>query len=311
MCRLFGFRSIVQSQVHQSLVHTENALLRQSEKHPDGWGVAYYDAGVPHLIKSAQSAFQDGLYRRVSAMVSSQTVLAHIRKATAGEPSFANAHPFQYGHWVFAHNGKIGRFQALRPQILGKISPALRGRILGDTDSECFFFLILTHLSRRIDLHETFAHCDDIAAAAAGAIQELCEISGGMDPSGSCHEESTLLTFILTDGVNLIAHQGGKELHVSTYKLHCSKRQKCPYFHPVCENPSLDGRVNHVLIASEPLQGENIWHPMQFGEMLGVDSHMYLHRYSRDRIAETSTRDQQLKGRRAKPLATQSRAAFC
>ncbi len=290
MCRLFGFRSHIKSQVHQSLVQTENALLRQSEKHPDGWGVAYYEAGVPHLVKSAQSAFEDGLYRRVSAMVSSQTVLAHIRKATAGAPSFANAHPFQYGHWVFAHNGKIGQFASLRSQIIAKISPALRGRILGETDSECFFFLILTHLSRRIDLHEAFAPWDAIAAAAQDAIHELCALAGEMDPSGSCHEESTLLTFILTDGMNLIAHQGGKELHISTYKARCSQRQACPHLHPVCEQATLDGRVNHVLIASEPLQGENIWQALEFGEMLGVDHEMHLRRYSRGRIAGTVTR---------------------
>ena len=52
MCRLFGFKSIINSQVHKSLVHTDNAFASQSTKHPDGWGVAYYREDVPHLIKS-------------------------------------------------------------------------------------------------------------------------------------------------------------------------------------------------------------------------------------------------------------------
>ena len=40
MCRLFGFRSVIKSQMHRSLVSADNALVRQSEQHPDGWGVA-------------------------------------------------------------------------------------------------------------------------------------------------------------------------------------------------------------------------------------------------------------------------------
>ena len=74
MCRLFGFRSVIQSQVHRSLVSADNALLLQSSDHPDGWGVAYYQEGSPHLIKSASTAIDDHLFRRVSGIVSSQTV---------------------------------------------------------------------------------------------------------------------------------------------------------------------------------------------------------------------------------------------
>ena len=45
MCRLFGFRSVIPSQMHRSLIAADNALGRQSERHPDGWGVAYYVDG--------------------------------------------------------------------------------------------------------------------------------------------------------------------------------------------------------------------------------------------------------------------------
>jgi hypothetical protein len=38
MCRIFGFRSVIQSQVHRSLVSADNALMIQGERHPDGWG---------------------------------------------------------------------------------------------------------------------------------------------------------------------------------------------------------------------------------------------------------------------------------
>ncbi|MDQ3234010.1 MAG: class II glutamine amidotransferase, partial [Pseudobdellovibrionaceae bacterium] len=244
---------------------------------------AYYQADVPQIVKSGSTASKDGLYRRVSSLVTSRTVLAHIRKATTGEPSFVNSHPFQYGQWVFAHNGKIGRFDAIKSQIMARIDPSLRANILGETDSEHIFFLILTHMSRRMNLHHKAAHLHDIAAAAQEAIDEIGELTGGMSRCPSSDEDPTFLTFILTDGFNMLAHQGGKELHISTYKKQCSQRVDCPYLSPVCENPSLNGRVNHVIIASEPLQGENIWYPLGFGELIGVDESMRLHQFPRFR----------------------------
>jgi glutamine amidotransferase len=279
MCRLFGFRAVEQSQVHQSLVHAENALLRQSENHRDGWGVAYYPSHAPHIVKSANTACDDELYRHVSTLVRSRTVLAHIRKATAGEPALLNTHPFQYGRWVFAHNGKIGRFDSVRPLLLARIAPDLRASIQGETDSECIFYLILTHLSRRVQLHQSTNPLHDIVDAVHSALREICELTGGMSLDDSNAEDSTFLTFILTDGDNMLAHQGGKELHFSTYKNRCSQRQACPYWNSSCENPSPDGQVNHFILASEPLQGENVWYPLGFGELLGVDSRLRVHRF--------------------------------
>ena len=101
MCRLFGFRSVITSRVHSSLVHAENALVNQSEKHPDGWGIAFYVDKSPHLIRSSKKAIGDKLFEQVSGVVSAQTVVAHIRKATQGSFNILNAHPFQYGKWIF------------------------------------------------------------------------------------------------------------------------------------------------------------------------------------------------------------------
>ena len=56
MCRLFGFRSVIPSQVHRSLLSADNALGTQSSQHPDGWGVAFYVDGSPHLTKSPSTA---------------------------------------------------------------------------------------------------------------------------------------------------------------------------------------------------------------------------------------------------------------
>ena len=74
MCRLFAFRSVVPSQVHRSLVEAEGALGPLSAEHKDGWGVAFYAEGAPHLTRSTQQALGDQLFHRLSGVVSSHTV---------------------------------------------------------------------------------------------------------------------------------------------------------------------------------------------------------------------------------------------
>ena len=271
MCRLFGFRSVIQSQVHRSLVQADNALCGLSEQHPDGWGVAYYVDGTPHLMRSACSALSDRVFQRVSGVVASETVLAHVRKATKGAITVLNCHPFQHGRWVFAHNGDIPTFAAHRAELLSQVSPRLSRYILGETDSEVIFFLVLTQLLRYGSLDSRFA-LSDVSSALTRAlcnVREVCDAPGTDTPS--------LLTCILTDGATMVGHQGGKELHYSTYKTRCADRQVCKSLAPACEAPTLDGFVNHMIFSSQPLSGDNIWHPMSEGDIVGVDARMRLY----------------------------------
>ncbi len=276
MCRLFGFRSVILSQVHKSLVEAENALQGQSERHPDGWGVAYYQAGAPHVIKSKESALDDHLFRKVSGIVSSQTVVAHIRRSTQGEHSILNTHPFQFGQWIFAHNGNIKDFPQHRSTLVAKINPALRRFILGDTDSEVLFYLILSHLAERTDLSAPNIAYATVKQAVQTALNEVQQLVGNYCPTEDYGNKETYLTFILTNGHTMLAHQGGQRLHWSTWKNQCSERSTCPSFAPACEAKTVDGLVNHLIFTSEPLHGENVWNEMSCGEIIGVDEKMRL-----------------------------------
>ncbi len=278
MCRLFGFRSVIQSQVHRSLVDAENALQGQSELHPDGWGVAYYQAGAPHVIKSKESALDDHLFKRVSGIVSAQTVVAHIRRATQGNHTILNAHPFQFGQWIFAHNGNIKDFDQHRDHLLSMIAPPLRRFILGDTDSEVLFYLLLTNLSTKVDLAAFNPDYELIKEACETTLKDIQSLVGNFYHEEGKGGTETYLTFILTNGHSMIAHQGGQRLHWSTWKNRCSERDTCPSFAPACEKATEDGFVNHLIFTSEPLQGENIWNEMKLGEFIGVDGRMRLKR---------------------------------
>jgi glutamine amidotransferase len=283
MCRLFGFRSVIPSQVHRSLVDCENALVHQSEQHPDGWGVAYYVSKVPHVIKSARTAVADSLFQRVSGIVSSQTVVAHLRRATTGQISMVNCHPFQYGNWIFAHNGQIPDFEEYREAFLERLMPELRRFVLGDTDSEVLFYLLLSHMSERSALDDPGPSVDPLVEAVEATVEDVHEITGE-DCYRSQSKEELYLSFLLTNGSTMVSHQGGKPLYYSTHKTRCPERELCPSFSKVCEMAVDSGRVNHMIFSSEPLSGDNVWQEMTPGQIVAVDRGMHLHIQNEPRL---------------------------
>ena len=276
MCRLFGFRSIIRSQVHRSLVAADNALGQQSERHPDGWGVAFYVDDSPHVTRMPLTALEDHLFHRLSGVVSSETVIAHVRKATQGNNSVLNCHPFQFGKWTFAHNGDIPDFSSKRDRLVAEIAPRLRRFILGDTDSEVVFFLLMSQLQRYGPLRNPH-QVQDVIAAVRDTIRQVRAVcdDGDGDPC--------LLTFLASDGKTLVATQGGKELYWSTYKTRCADRDECPHLATECEAPSQTGFINHLLFSSEIIAGDNVWTALEPGDIVGVDWRMRLTRAHVDR----------------------------
>jgi glutamine amidotransferase len=278
MCRLFTFRSVIRSRVHRSLVEAENALGTQSTRHPDGWGVAYYIDGAPHLTRSPATAVADHLFHRLSGVVSSETVVAHVRKATHGDNSVLNCHPFQFGRWVFAHNGDIPNFHEIREELMGDICEHLRPFVLGETDSEAIFFLLLSELGMKVS-----GGCSPSATEVMSAMRRVVAKVKALSPGTP--EKPLFLTMVLTDGELMVALQGGKELRFSTHKTRCSDRDTCSFLAPECEAATDTGKVNHLLLSSEIIHGENVWTDLQPGEMIGVDRDMNLLRAEIDRYA--------------------------
>ena len=286
MCRLFGFRSVIPSQVHQSLLDADNALGHQSVRHPDGWGVAYYVNGAPHLIRSCETALSDSLFHRVSGVVASETVVAHVRKATQGGKSVLNCHPFQHGKWVFAHNGDVENFDEVRALLTNDVYPKFRRFILGDTDSEVIFALFLSRLSEfgPIDGRPSVDHVVDALTETIKRVRAVADRDG--------LTELARLSCVVTDGDILVAHQGGKELYWSTHKSRSPDRNVCAYSDPKCEAPSKTGAVNHLIISSEPLGGTNVWSEMVVGEFIAVDARMkMIHRLDPWVVPSLSTKE--------------------
>lgn len=275
MCRIFGFRSVLFSKVHSSLVSAENALMGQSSRHPDGWGLVYYIADTPHVVKSTVTAESDFLFKHVSGIVTSQTVLAHIRKATHGKLTLLNTHPFQYGRWTFAHNGNIKNFDLVKKNLLEEVSKEMRPFCLGETDSEVIFHLILTYINKLFPLHDPQPDLNLVMQGISNAMVRICEIVGELSIKETGVPTENYLTFVLSNGPIMIAMNGGMSLYFSTHKKKCPERENCGSLAPWCEAlPQGEMNVNHLIISSEPLQGENVWFKMEPGKLVGVDSSM-------------------------------------
>jgi predicted glutamine amidotransferase len=273
MCRIFGFRSVIPSKVHKSLLIAENSLCSQSQRHPDGWGVAYYIQESPHLIRSISKAIDDQLFQQVSGLVSSETVVAHLRKATHGDLNILNTHPFQYGKWVFVHNGHIPQFESIKFKLQAVVPEHMKRFILGSTDSETLFYYFLSYMMKVVKIGESVP-VDLVMHSLRLAMDDLKLLIGDHATEDSDSLDKNYLTFLLTNGETMVAYQGGKNLNYSTYKSKCSERNECQFHQHTCENPDEGKVVQHIVFSSEDVKNENIWNRMSPGDFVGVDRRM-------------------------------------
>ena len=133
-----------------------------------------------------------------------------------------NTHPFQFGHWVFAHNGNIENFDSIRHKLLDYISDSFVPYILGSTDSELIFFIILSELEKEQDILSDTIQYQKLRDACHRSIEKIVNLVGKLyDDSDS--PEKSFLTFLITNGDNMIGFNGGKDLFTQPIKQDAPK----------------------------------------------------------------------------------------
>jgi glutamine amidotransferase len=257
MCRLFGFRSAASERVHDALVLERNSLRRQSLEHPDGWGIAsWQDCGLPQVARGLGAAHLDPEFERVSSAVQARTVLAHLRLASVGSVKLDNAHPFTHDRWAFAHNGTLHAFDRHRAAIEALIAPAYR-TFRGETDSERCFALFLTRLSSRVDPLGA-ATLQDVQWALATVMDEVARITDVDVGTG----KRSAMNFLVTDGELLAATRRDRTLFLAAESAESV---------PVRERPVTGAHLFALEIASEELQGADVWHEVPQDGVIGID----------------------------------------
>ncbi|MDO5687037.1 MAG: class II glutamine amidotransferase [Neisseria sp.] len=186
MCQLLGMNCNVPTDI----VFSFEGFRRRggvTDHHADGFGIAFFEERGVRLFQDNTACATSPVADLVRDYpISSKNVLAHIRKATQGQVSLANTHPFMremWGqYWLFAHNGNLKNFTPPQGEYY---------RPVGNTDSEAAFCFILEALRRK------FATPPSVEAVFA----EVARL---------CHELRAfgLLNFMLSNGEWLLVHCG-------------------------------------------------------------------------------------------------------
>jgi predicted glutamine amidotransferase len=169
MCRLLAYASRTPVTLTDLFGPEELAeFVALSRTHCDGWGLAYaQDEGVG-TIRVPEPAHSSPQFVTVSQEHRSDIAAMHVRWATDDLAiTLLNTHPFTDGRLAFAHNGAIRP----APALDALISPDLRGRLEGTTDSERYF-LAVADRARRMDPADALA--ETTAAIANGGFEYTC-----------------------------------------------------------------------------------------------------------------------------------------
>ena len=149
MCQLLGMNSRLPASLHLSFTGFSQRG-GSTDHHADGWGMAFFESegsrpgkGIRYFVDKESASTSPIAKMLRSFPIKSHNVVAHVRKATVGQVTLENSHPFVrelWGrYWVFAHNGDLKDFA---PTLHGSFKP------VGDTDSELAFCWLLQELAK-------------------------------------------------------------------------------------------------------------------------------------------------------------------
>lgn len=249
MCRLFGLHAGREpANATFWLLEAPGALVEQSRRNPDGFGLGTFEPdGSVDVDKAPLAAYVAELYAREAREACSTTFIAHVRYASVGELTFENTHPFVLDGRIFGHNGIVADLEKVEAE-LGDLHAVLEG----DTDSERLFAFI----TRKIRDHD-----GDVRAGVTAAVRWLAE-----------NVELYSLNFVMTtpDELWALRYPEGNELWV----LH-----HLPHDEPLNEHGS-HGEINVqmaaaterpvVVVASEKMDDDPRWRELAPGELLRV-----------------------------------------
>ncbi len=146
MCRLMGFVSKTENSFPNIVGENFEQFTALSARHGDGWGISTcsQDGHSTLLVEPAQ-AKESALFSNATKNIQTDGALLHLRWAT-GTLSIkeGNTHPFTFNDFSFIHNGAVFPPESLDPFI----NPSYLSNQRGETDSERYFFLMMTEIGK-------------------------------------------------------------------------------------------------------------------------------------------------------------------
>lgn len=251
MCRMVGYLGGPEVTLSSLVLEPEHSLLVQSYApqemlsgvvNADGFGVGWYapwSGDEPAVYRSNQSLWADRTFAGIATKIRSSSVFAAVRSATPGLPvEESGVPPFSSGPFTFMHNGAIKDFRhtAMRPLRDGLSHESYSG-LLGTTDSETIFAILLDYLKQSPDL----------VRSTTAALHHVSEVCGEVGVYAA-------LNIAVTDG---------QEMVFTRYSTDGPGNSL--YF--IQDRPAAGSTV----VASERLDGDQSWQAVPEQHMLSVN----------------------------------------
>jgi predicted glutamine amidotransferase len=256
MCRFIGYvgNEILLADI---LAQPENSLIRQSYKarerpeplNGDGFGLGWYVPEItanPCVFTSITPAWSNRNLLNLVEHTRSGCFFAHVRAASPGmRVSEVNCHPFQYGRFLWMHNGTIEGFDRIKRRLRHSLPDEIYQSINGTTDSEHAFAVFLNLLDERTKE-------PDAAALADGLVKTIWQLEAWAADGGI--KKPSIYNFAVTDGRNIATIRYVSDSQTEPISLYVSKRGKCKAFHGEWETmTNCFAETNGIVISSERL----------------------------------------------------------
>lgn len=257
MCRLFGLHAgTTPTSATFWLLGAPDSLSEQSHREPDGAGIGTFrrtaDVDTPYVTKQPIAAWHDREFARAARELTSTTFIAHVRYSTGGTPMDVNTHPFEQDGRLFAHNGAFQRTDLLDERLAELSAGDL---VRGQTDSERLFALITAETRRSGDLETGII---DAVTWAAGNLPVL-----SLNLIITTATDLWALRYPQTHPLYVLGRTGRRPMRASSARIRAHSDRLGPA---------------SVVIATEPMDDEPDWRPLEPGELLHVDSGLTMSR---------------------------------
>ena len=254
MCRFLCYRG-PEMLLGDLLYRPSNSLIRQSFSareravplNADGFGVGWYsnDAPTPGVFTSVRPAWSNRNLRSLSEHMKSSCFFAHIRAASPGmRVSEANCHPFQFGRYLWMHNGTIAEFARIKRKLRASLPDHIYNSIEGTTDSEHAFGVFLHLLGDT----ERICSTEEIGCALLRTIAQL----ESWTAEAGC-AASSYYNFAVTDGQSIATVRYVSDPTAEPASLYYSAGGKYQCDDGACEFRPCSPNEKTVVIASERL----------------------------------------------------------
>lgn len=274
MCRFVAYLGKKTIALNEIVSKPNNSLISQSKQaketklglNGDGFGLGWFESEEdrnPGLFKSIQPAWNDQNLEHLASKIKSHCFIGHVRSSTIGDVNTLNCHPFSYPPFLFAHNGTIREFKAIKRQTLSLLSDELFHCVQGQTDSEHFFALLIETLKKNKQAYTL----NNLANAFLSAIHTIEGLQKELSP-----DLFSRINTVITDGQAIMATRYTSRLAETDLSLYYALGDYVDLHDASRTMHSTTAQPGAILIASEPLTDfSEQWHEVPANHLLFVD----------------------------------------